>query len=107
MAMAAMHLSKFTADGQNIAETGKPQLVDRENDDVGDKEESTEEEIGADASRNATKEVIGTEDEQEEDWNEVEAAGAHLDQYLPTYTGADETVERFSTMSSWSAATAM
>ena len=55
MAMAEMHLSKFTADGQNIAETGKPQLVDRENDEDGDEEVLTEEGVGADACRNATK----------------------------------------------------
>ena len=71
---AEIHLSKFTAEGLNIAETGKPQLVDKANDEECDEEEQTEEGIGEDASRNATKEVIGEKDEHEEDWNDIDAA---------------------------------
>ena len=110
---AEVHLSKFTAEGLNIAETGKPQLVEEANDEECDEEEQTEGGIDEDTSRNATNKVDVEEDDNEIDWEGVQTAGdqrqfdraAHLDNYLPTYTGADETFERFSTISGWSAST--
>ena len=111
---AEIHLSKFTAEGLNIAETGKPQLVEEANDEECDEEEQTEGGIDEDTSRNATNKVVGEEDDCEVDWDGLDAAGeqrqfdraAHLEHYLPTYTGADETFERFSTISGWSETTA-